>query len=107
MQVHKTHVDTLQIGDLLVRDQTFYVLDLPDDNDGPSFAVGYELLRRLAVKIDFEQQRLTFYDGPRFHYSGPGTGVPLQYQGNALLVQASIGIPPDGFYSIRATSREP
>jgi hypothetical protein len=91
LQVHKTHVDTLQIGDLLVRDQTFYVIDLPDENGAPSFAVGYELLRRLAVRIDFEQQRLTFYDGPRFHYSGPGTGVLLHYQGNALLVQASIG----------------
>jgi hypothetical protein len=91
VQVHKTRVDTLQIGDLLVRDQTFYVIDLPDDNGGPSFVVGYELLRRLGVRIDFEQQRLTFYDGPHFHYSGPGTAVPLEYQGNALLVQASIG----------------
>jgi predicted aspartyl protease len=91
VQAHKTHVDTLQIGELMVRDQTFYVIALPDDNDGPSFLVGYELLRRLAVKIDFEHQRLTFYDGPRFHYSGPGTAVPLQFQGNALLVQASIG----------------
>ncbi len=91
VQVHKTHVDTLQIGDLLVRDQTFYVIDLPDDDGAPPFFVGYELLRRLAVRIDFEQQRLTFYDGPRFHYSGPGTGVPLHYQGNSLLVQASIG----------------
>jgi hypothetical protein len=90
VQAHKTRVDTLQIGDLLVRDQTFYVIDFPDDETGPSFVVGYELLRRLAVRIDFEHQRLTFYDGPRFHYSGPGTGVPLQYQGNALLVQASI-----------------
>lgn len=91
VRVHKTHVDTLQIGNLMVRDQTFYVIDLPDDNGAPSFAVGYELLRRLAVRIDFEHQRLTFYDGPRFHYSGPGTAVPLQFQGNALLVQASIG----------------
>jgi Aspartyl protease/PDZ domain len=91
VQVHKTHVDTLQIGDLLVRDQTFYVIDFPDEDDAPSFAVGYELLRRLAVRIDFEHQRLTFYDGPRFHYSGTGTAVPLQFQGNALLVQASIG----------------
>jgi hypothetical protein len=90
VQAHKTRVDTLQIGDLLVRDQTFYVIDFPDDETGPSFVVGYELLRRLAVRIDFEHQRLTFYDGPRFHYSGPGTAVPLQYQGNALLVQASI-----------------
>jgi hypothetical protein len=91
VQVHKTHVDILQIGDLLARDQSFYVIDFPDDDNGsPSFLVGYELLRRLAVRIDFQQQRLTFYDGPRFHYPGPGTAVPLQYQGNALLVQASI-----------------
>jgi len=91
MQVHKTHVDTLQIADLLVRDQTFYVIDTPDDDSAPLFAVGYELMRRMAVKIDFEQQRLTFYDGPRFHYSGPGAAVPLQLQGDALLVEASIG----------------
>ena len=91
VQVHKTHVDTLQIGGLLVRDQTFYVIDLPDENGAPSFAVGYELLRRLAVRIDFDHQRLTFYDGPHFHYAGTGTAVPLQFQGNLLLVQASIG----------------
>jgi hypothetical protein len=91
VQVHKTHVGTLRIGDLLVRDQTFYVIDMPDDDDTPSFAVGYELLRRLAVKVDFEHQRLTFYDGPHFRYSGPGKAVPLQFQGNALLVQTSIG----------------
>lgn len=91
VQVHKTHVDTIQIGDLLIRDQTFYVIDMPDDNSTPSLAVGYELLRRLAVKIDFEHQRLTFQDAPHFHYSGPGSTVPLRFEGNALLVQASIG----------------
>ena len=91
VQVHKTHVDTLQIADLLVRDQTFYVIEMPDDDSAPAFAVGYELMRRLAVKIDFEHQRLTFYDGQHFHYSGPGTVVPLQLQGNALLVKTSIG----------------
>jgi hypothetical protein len=91
VQVRKTHVDTVQIGDFLIRDQTFYVIDLPDNSGAPAFAIGYELLRRLAVKIDFDKQRLTFYDAPHFHYSGPGKAVPLQFQGNALLVQASIG----------------
>jgi len=90
-QVHKAHVDTLQIGDLVVHDQTFFVADLPDDGNTPVFAVGYELLRRFAVKIDYEHQRLTFYDGPGFHYSGPGTAVPLQFRGNGLIVEASIG----------------
>ena len=97
MQVHKTHVDTLQIGDLVLRDQTFYVTGLPEDApaDGgaPEFAVGYELLRRFAVKVDYEHQSLTFYDGPHFHYTGSGTAVPLivQENSNGLLVEASIG----------------
>ncbi|MGB0051386.1 MAG: aspartyl protease family protein, partial [Terracidiphilus sp.] len=91
VQVHKTHVDTLQIGDLLLRDQTFYVVDFPGGVDDSGFLVGYELLRRFAVRIDFEKQRLAFFDGPRFHYTGPGIGVPLRIEENALLVKASIG----------------
>lgn len=90
-QAHKTRVDTLRIGDLLLRDQILYVIDMPDENGAPSFLVGYELLRRFAVKIDFEHQRLTFYDGQRFHYSGDGKAVPLRIQNGALLVEAFIG----------------
>ncbi len=97
MQVHKAHVDTLQIGDLILRDQTFYIAGLPDDQSSeggaPELVVGYELLRRFAVKVEYEQQRLTFYNGPGFHYTGAGTGVPLQIKsnGNGLFVEASIG----------------
>jgi hypothetical protein len=91
VQARTAHIDSLQIGDLLVRDQTFYVIDFPGGVDDSGILVGYELLRRFAVRIDFEKQRLTFYDGPRFHYSGPGTAVPLRIQDNALLVLTSIG----------------
>jgi hypothetical protein len=83
----------LQIGDLVVRDQTFYTAALPEDDGTPALIVGYELLRRFAVRVDYEHQTLTFYDGPRFHYSGSGTAVPLEIQrnGNGLFVEASIG----------------
>jgi Aspartyl protease/PDZ domain len=93
IQAHKIRVDILQIGDLVVHDLTFYTAALPEDGGTPVLIVGYELLRRFAVKIDYERQRLTFYDGPRFHYSGSGTAVPLEIQrnGNGLFVQASIG----------------
>lgn len=92
LQVHTAHVDTLQIGDLTVRDQTFYVADIPDDSDTPTFAVGYELMRRFAVKIDYKNQRLTFYDGPTFHYAGDGKAVPLYLQdpGNYIYADASV-----------------
>ncbi len=91
VQVHKTRVDTLQIGDLLLRNQVFYVIDFPGGVDDTSIAVGYELMRRFAVKMNYERQRITFYDGPNFHYSGPGKAVPLRIQDHALLVKASIG----------------
>jgi Trypsin-like serine proteases, typically periplasmic, contain C-terminal PDZ domain len=97
MQVHKAHVDTLQIGDLVLHDQTFFVSGMPDDgpDEGgtPQFIVGYELLRRFAIKVDYAQQRLTFYDGPDFHYTGSGSVVPLELQsnGNGIFVEASIG----------------
>jgi Aspartyl protease/PDZ domain len=93
IQAHKVRVDTLQIGDLVVRDPTFYTADLPEDNGAPVLVVGYELLRRFAVRVDYERQSLTFYDGPRFRYSGSGTAVPLEIQknGNGLFVEASIG----------------
>lgn len=85
------HVDTLQIGDLLVRDQTFYVISIPGGaGDSPLVAVGYELMRRLVVKVDYEHEQLTFYDGPTFHYSGNGTRVPLLMEGVVFEAAGSV-----------------
>jgi hypothetical protein len=77
IKVHTAHVSTLNIGDLVVRDQTFYVLDIPSDAGDPTMIVGWELMRRFAVRIDFEHNQLTFFDGPGFHYTGTGAAVPL------------------------------
>jgi hypothetical protein len=84
-------VDTLQIGDLLLRDQTFYVIPFPASGDeGPVGAVGYELMRRLAVKIDYEHNQLTFYDAPAFRYAGSGVRAPLLIEGQSFEVAGSI-----------------
>jgi predicted aspartyl protease len=84
-------VDTLQIGDLLLRDQTFYVISFPASGDeGPVGAVGYELMRRLAVKVDYEHNQLTFYDGPTFRYADGGVRAPLLIEGNVFEVAGSI-----------------
>ncbi|MFZ0038856.1 MAG: aspartyl protease family protein [Candidatus Acidiferrales bacterium] len=86
------HVDTLQIGGLVLHDQTFYVIQQPwGGKDDPIGAVGYEVMRRLAVNIDYQHAQLTFYDAPKFSYSGHGVKLPLVIDGQAIEVKASIG----------------
>jgi hypothetical protein len=94
--VHTAHVDTLAIGDLVVRDQTFYVLDIPSSSGDPEVVVGWELMRRFAVRVDFQRNQLTFFDAPHFHYTGTGTTVPLimHKDGNGAEVRAEVdGMP--------------
>ena len=96
-QVHKTHVDTVQIGDLVLHNQTFYVINMPAEAGAPSLLMGYELLRRFGVRIDYQRQALTFYDGAHFRYTGSGTALPLHYKGNGLLVDGSVGTATGSF----------
>ena len=71
--VHTAHVDAITIGDLTVRNQNFYVLDIPSGSGDPQMGVGWELMRRFAIRVDFERNQLTFFDAPRFHFTGTGT----------------------------------
>src|ERR1700756_30025 len=52
-KVHTAHVETLSIGDLVVRNKTFFVMDLPSVVGIPQMLVGWELLQSFAVRIDF------------------------------------------------------
>jgi Aspartyl protease len=70
IKVHTAHVDTLTIGDLVVHDQCFYVLDIPSGSGDPEMLVGWELMRRFAIRVDFENNQLTFFDGPHYRYTG-------------------------------------
>lgn len=89
--VHTAHVDRIYIGGLVVRDQNFYILDLPSDSGDPEMIVGWELMRRFAVRFDFERGQLTLFDGPTFHYNGTGSAVPLLLHphGNGMDIPAS------------------
>jgi hypothetical protein len=85
------HVDRLQVGDLVLRNQTFYIIDVPSDPGDPQVgAIGYEVMMRLAVKVDFEDQKLTFYRDPSFRYSGPGVELPLLLQDRIFEVDAKL-----------------
>jgi hypothetical protein len=84
------HVDKLEIGGLVVRDQTFLVVDFPWNEDEPMGAVGYEFMRRFAIKVDYEHELLTFNDAPLFRYSGNDISVPLLLRGTLFEANGSV-----------------
>jgi hypothetical protein len=67
------------------------VIDSPWDESDPLVGVvGYEFLRRFAVKVDYEHKLLTVYDAPTFRYQGSGTGVPLLLRGISFEVNGTL-----------------
>lgn len=85
------NVAQVRIGDLVLHDQTFVVLPLPwGDRPGPVGAVGYELMKRLVVTVDYERDRLIFNAPLSFAYSGIGVKVPIEPTLPGVEVRASL-----------------
>jgi hypothetical protein len=91
-KVHTARIETLSIGDLVIRNQNFFVMDMPLGTGIPQMLVGWEMLQSFAVRIDFAQNELTFIDLAHFTYSGNGTAVPLvlNKHGNGIYLDARV-----------------
>ena len=73
------NVALVRIGDLALHDQKFYIMPMPwGDRSGPVGAVGYELMRRLVVTVDYEREQLAFNLPQPFTYSGHGVKVQIE-----------------------------
>jgi hypothetical protein len=73
------NVALVRIGDLALHDQKFYIMPMPwGDRSGPAGAVGYELMRRLVVTVDYEREQLAFNLPQPFTYSGHGVKVQIE-----------------------------
>ncbi len=46
--------------------------------------VGRSIFTNFIVKVDWEKQELTLYDPAKFHYSGKGAEVPLEFDPHGL-----------------------
>jgi Aspartyl protease len=87
-------VETVKVGGLVMSDQWFTVIPNPGFASEDFAVVGDQLLQNLAVKLDFERQQLTFYDGKSFVYSGDGVAVPARVDNGALEADGSVdGMP--------------
>ena len=90
-----THLETVRLGDAEMTNQRFSVLTLPryltDRGNRPPLAgfIGYGLLKRFAVRLNYQDGTLTLKPGSDFHYVGSGIGVPLTLAGKTPAVPST------------------
>lgn len=85
-------IDTLAIGDLIIHNQSFFVLDIPSGQGIPQMLVGWEILQSFAVRMDFQHNELTFFDLSHFTYQNNGAAIPLilNKHGNGIYFDAKV-----------------
>ncbi|HTV14412.1 MAG TPA: aspartyl protease family protein [Acidobacteriaceae bacterium] len=96
ISAQKTQIETLEVGDLTLSNQPFYVISPADaqDDEDPSIVLGYETLQRLIVTVDPARNQITFTDDAAFHPPARASRIPLTIAGFVLLADGSVnGIP--------------
>jgi hypothetical protein len=85
------NVGQVRIGELVLHNQAFLILPMPwVGRPGPVGAVGYELMKRLVVTIDYEREQLSFSLPLSFSYSGHGVKVPIEPVLSSMQVRGSV-----------------
>ena len=93
VKARTVHVDTLTIGELNIKDQIFYVLDIPSEAGTPQMLVGWEFMQMFAVEMNTKRNEITFFESTHFRYAGKGKAVPifLHTNGNGIDIDAKVG----------------
>jgi hypothetical protein len=93
----EANVESVRIGEAILHDQKFYVLELPSSDvigkkvDG---LIGHGWLSVLPTKIDYAGSRITFYPAKGYRYAGTASGLPLRLRGTRPQVEATVdGVP--------------
>ena len=91
----RSTVSRLRIGNVVLHDQTFHVIALPyafTHGFSPSIegVIGYEVFRRLVVRVDFQRSTIRFLDPQSFHYHGKGVAVPFYLEEHVPVVAGTV-----------------
>jgi hypothetical protein len=91
-------VNSVAIGAVQLRDQLFAVVPLEKlgEVEGMPFhgIIGYELFKRLIVRIDYDTRMLTLTDAAAWTPNNAGTAVPFVFNGTVPEVAGDIdGVP--------------
>jgi Aspartyl protease/PDZ domain len=87
-------VDSVQIGGVTFHHQLFAVIESPSGQSGDFAFVGDQWLQRLAIRIDFDHQQITFYNPRYFNPPSKDPSIPVHFEENSVIGEASLdGIP--------------
>lgn len=93
-----TRVGRVEIGDMHMDNQLFYVIDMGDitavENLEFDGLVGYELLQRFVAEVDYAGRRLTLIEPDAFVPPVDGRRVPLEFDDRTPIAPGMIdGLP--------------
>ncbi|MEP7181792.1 MAG: PDZ domain-containing protein [Betaproteobacteria bacterium] len=105
-----TTVDKMDVGGIVLDGQAFATLDFGalvrrvEGLDDVAGLVGFELLKRFPVTLDYARSRAIFHNPATFRYAGNGTRVPIRFDGRIPAVDGSVdGV--DGTFDIDTGNR--
>jgi hypothetical protein len=94
--VSVVRVDRVDLGGVLLERQSFATADIGDflrRTEGMADiagVIGFEIFKRLPVKLDYERGRATLYDPGKFKYAGSGASVPVMLRGQQAAVRGRV-----------------
>lgn len=101
MDIGLTKVDSLAIGDALIKDQVFPVAPLdqmsPVEGVEMQGMVGFETFRRFVTVVDYGASTITLIDPKTFDPKDAGTAIPFVFYGNTIAIQAAYNGRPGSF----------
>jgi membrane-associated protease RseP (regulator of RpoE activity) len=101
MDIGLTKVESLAIGDALIKDQVFPVAPLdqmsPVEGVEMQGMVGFETFRRFVTVVDYGARTITLIDPKTFDPKDAGTAIPFVFYGNTIAIQAAYNGHPGSF----------
>jgi PDZ domain/Aspartyl protease len=96
MDMSVVRVDRVDMGGVVLERQSFATADIEEflrRIEGMSDiagVIGFEVMKRLPVKLDYERSRATLYDPAKFKYGGSGARIPVEVRGQQAIVRGSV-----------------
>jgi len=61
--------------------------------------LGYDFLSRFVIKVDYANEKISFYDPDKFEYTGDGVVIDAPIRGNTFIVPATVDNKYSGNWS--------